>query len=515
MVREADPLGYSADIKEVALNAIRTTASPAVHFASAPPPSRLLGEDFAHPRAAYLTHIPAILVLTGLVTWLASDEIAMVLAAAVGGLVACFLLWDWLFREGPTRFSTILAMTLLLGYGLGAVNTWLTVPRGDLPLPAFLGLDEGVLARGMAAVLLTAAVLCFLGELYERPLFGREFRIPLDQRTYALIYAGTLAIIAGFFTNSLGYGGGTTVYGEQQGIASALLSWIFSPLTALTAAVFLGSRRGVSKLLIGICTLILCVLLMTVGRRVIVYTAMEILFALRLTGYRLKGTIFRKILLVAALGVFVAVGVTVLMLLRLAATESTAGINTPLAQRIQIAITWVEDGTAISRANEANQSNVQKRTFVLGFFSDVLEGSSQNAPALGRDFIGLASFAIPRVFNPDKNLTFGEENLVDEIFGLTYHDAANSILTNGATDFGLFGAILYPLFIVWLMRLSVELPARFLPPLPVSIIALGAVFMLLQTETTITAYFVTIRNEILFSIILLVFSRLPSIRLRS
>jgi|HubBroStandDraft_6_1064221.scaffolds.fasta_scaffold135357_2 hypothetical protein len=501
-------------MKEHGLNAIRT-ASPITQSGLFSSPSRLLGEDYAPARSIYLTHIPAILVLTGLVTWIAGDEMAMVMAAAVASLVACYLLWEWLFREGPTRFSTILAMTLLLGYGLGAVNTWLTLPRGDLPLPAFLGLDEGVLARGMAAVLLSAAVLCFLGELYERPLFGREFRIPLDQPTYSLIYLGTLAIIIGYFTHSLDYGGVTNVFGEQQSVASALLSWILPPLAALAAAVFLASRKGVAKLLTGICTLILCVLLMTTGRRMVIYTAMEIIFALRLTGYRVKGAILKRALLVAALAGFVALGITVLMLLRLAANESGAGFHAPLSQRIQIAMTWVEDGTALKRATEANQANVQRRTFVLGFFSDVLEGSSRTTPALGRDLLALTSLAVPRVLNPDKDLYFSEEGLVDEVFGLTYRDAANSIITGGATDFGLPGVILYPLFMVCLMRFLIEIFARFLNPLPVSIVVLGAIFMLLQTEGTITTYWVTIRNEILFSIILLIFSRLPVIRLRS
>jgi hypothetical protein len=480
----------------------------------APLPSRLLGEDVAPPRALYLNHFPAVLVVTGLVTWVAGNELAMVMAATVASLIALYMLWDWLFQEGPTRFSTILAMTLLLGYGLGAVNTWLTLPRGGLPLATFLGADQGILTRGMAAVLITAGSLCFLGEMYERPLWGREFRIPLDQHTYALIYIGTLAIIAGFLTHSLGYGGLKNTFGEQQSIAPALLSWLFAPLTALTAAVFLASR-GVSKLLTGICALILCVLLMTVGRRVIVYTAMEIVFALRLTGYRLKGTIFRKSLLIAVLGIFIAVGVTVLMLLRLAAIQNHSDINTPLDQRIQIAMGWVEDGTALTRANEANQANVQGRTFVLGFFADVLEGSSQKAPAYGRDLVGWTSMAVPRIFNPNKDSILGEEDLDDELFGLTYRDAANSILTNGATDFGFLGVLMYPLLLVFLMRFSIDILSRFLTPLPVSIIALGAIFTLVQTENSLTTYLVTIRNQIIFSIILFIFSRLPILRLRS
>ena len=239
----------------------------------------------------------------------------MVAAAAVASVVALYMLWDWLLREGPTRFSTLLAITLLLGYGLGAVNTWLTLPRGHLTLAEFLGSDEGVLARGMAGVLLSAAPLCLFGELYERPLFGREFRIPLDQQTYMLIFLGTVATVIGFVTGSLGYMGVQNTYGEQQSVSAALLSWLSPPLTALAISVFVATSRGFSKLLTGLCVFVLCACLMVVGRRIMVYTAMEVFFALRLTGYRLKGTFFKKALLFLALGGFLAIGVTVFMLI--------------------------------------------------------------------------------------------------------------------------------------------------------------------------------------------------------
>jgi len=129
--------------------------------------------------------------------------------------------------------------------------------------------------------------------------------------------------------------------------------------------------------------------------------------------------------------------------------------------------------------------------------------------------MGLASMAVPRLFNPGKDLTFGEEPLDDELFGLTYKDAANSILTNGATDFGLLGAIVYPLLLVWLFRFSVESLSRFLPAVPMAIIVLGTIFCLLQAENSLNAYFVTIRDAMIFSVILLIFFRLPRIRIRS
>ncbi len=110
--------------------------------------------------------------------------------------------------------------------------------------------------------------------------------------------------------------------------------------------------------------------------------------------------------------------------------------------------------------------------------------------------------------------SFGEESFADELFGLTYTDAPNSILTNGAVDFGLLGVVAYPLLIVLIMRVSIEALSRFLPPLPMAIIILGAIFAMLQTETATSAYFVSIRNEIIFAIILFLYSRLPKFGLR-
>ncbi len=162
----------------------------------------------------------------------------------------------------------------------------------------------------------------FFGELYERPLFGREFRIPLDQQTYMLIFLGTVATVIGFATGSLGYGGAQNTYGEQLSVAASLLPWIFPPLTALAIAVFVVTSRGFSKLLTGTCVFVLCACMMVVGRRIMVYTAMEVFFALRLTGYRLKGTLFKKALLFLTLGGFLAIGVTVFMLIRLAGFQN-------------------------------------------------------------------------------------------------------------------------------------------------------------------------------------------------
>jgi hypothetical protein len=214
---------------------------------------------------------------------------------------------------------------------------------------------------------------------------------------------------------------------------------------------------------------------------------------------------------------FVMVGVTVLMLFRLAGYQSHDKTSISLTERITTAASWVADGTALTRANEANQGNVQKRTFVLGFFADILEGSSQRSPAFGVDSVYQLAQAVPRVFLSNKdNLSFGigEESLDDELFGLTYKDAANSLITAAATDFGLLGVLLYPVTLTFIFSVSTRFLSNYLPALPMSIIALWIIFALLETEATLTHYAVAVRNEILFTVLLLIFYKLPAFRLQ-
>ena len=465
------------------------------------------------PRAAYVMHLPALLLVTALITWIAGDEIALVIASTVGGGVGLYILWDWLFREAPTRFSTLSAMSFLIGYGLGALNTWLTLPRGGLSLAQYMGKDPDVLARGMAGVLIASAPLIFLGELYERPLFGRDFRISLDQRTCIFIVLGTGVVLVGFLTHSLGFMGTELSAGEQMSVATALITGMFACTAALSIPVFLVVRGRLLKPVMGFCSLVLCTLVMVLSRRTIFYTAVLALFSLRFIGYRLKGTLLRKFLLISGGAIFLAVGLNVFMLLRLAGFQ-TGRARVPLFERVRIAASWVEDGSALSRATEANQANVRSRTFILGFFADVLDGSTRETPALGEDFKGLTQMAIPKVLYPDK-YEFGEEGLADMQFGLTYSDAANSILTNGATDFGIVGAIAYPLLLVGLLRFIFSALSWILPPFPASFIALEMIGTVLQTEIAITGYLVAIRNVIIFAAILWVFYSLPAFSLRS
>jgi hypothetical protein len=468
------------------------------------------GYDFAPPRQSYITFIPAILILAGLLSWVMGDESGMVLAATVASAVAIYTLWNWLFRGAPTRFSTLMGMSLLLGYGGGTLNTWMTLPRSSLTLAAHMGLPEDVLAHGMGAVLIATAPLFFFGEIYERPMFGRDFRVQIDARTRTLIRAGTLGMLAGYATRSLSFAGPTSGGGHVS-IPGLFLTWLYTPLTAIAVASFLTAEHKKDKLLDGLSALILLMMFSIVGRRDTIYTTVEILFVLRLVGFRWRGNIARNALLVLGLAAIVVVGSLTFMLLRIVGFSQRKGWM-PVEERITAAGKIVQKGGAYSMAAQVTQNNLQRRTFVLPFLANILDASSRTTPALGNDALGMLQLAVPSVIYPDKDIDFSEEALVDRQFGFAYGDQPNSMLTAGATDFGLIGMILYPLITVFVSKAILNFIARWLSPVPLLFVTLSFILTMLLTEATINAYLETVRNAGIFGLVLIVFMALPRIR---
>lgn len=474
---------------------------------------RDFGSDLAPPRLAHFAVIPTSLAFFGLLSWMLGNDLGFVMGSVVASVVGLYTFWEWLLRSGPTRFSTLLAMALLLGYGGGALNTWVTLPRGSLTIAAVMGLGTGTLARAIGAVLLSSALLYFWGEIFEKPIFGRDFQFSVGPRTRALIYAGTLAMIAGFATHAMGFQG-AAVKGGHLNPFGAFLGWLYSPLTAIAVTGFLTARRGMGKVLCGIAAVVLLLMLSAMGRRNAIYTGVEILLVAELAGYQWQGRAAHKIMMILGLAGIIAAASLTFMVLRLAgyslhSDEATVG------QRLEVADKMVQKGNAYTLASSMTKVNLQSRTFVLGYFSNILDASSRQTPALGEDVTEELKLGIPGFLYPNKDRTFSEELLVDKHFGFGFGDEANSIVTAGATDFGLAGVLIYPLLLVLLMRIFFEIGARCFRTVPLMFFALSLIFVCMQTELPLSGYIEILRVVFFFALLIAAFMAMPSFRLRS
>lgn len=489
-----------------------TAARPRFQPLIIPRRVRPFGEALDAPRPLYFIYFPILLTLTGIFTWITSTAFFMVAACMVGGAVGLYLIWDWLFRKGATRFSTLMALGQLIGYCLGALNSWATTPRGGLTIGEFFGQDDGVLARAAALVLIANGILLCLGEIFERPLFGREFRIPLDYRVYYTVYFGTILYLGAFLSGSM-IVMGVGVENGNVGVLKTFLNWFFPPLAVFSMAVFLATPRGIHKRLTACAALILLVMMTILGRRIMIYSVVEMIFAVRLTGYKFTGSAFKKLFLAVALVVFIVSGAFFFILLRVAGYSGDSG-NKTLPQRLFAVSGWISDGTAIERATSASSHDVQKRTFVLGFLGSVLEGSSTHTPGLGENAIGMIQLAVPSAIYHDKDKYYSEEGTVDRLFGYGFGDEPNSILTNGATDFGFAGAIIYPLILAYIVRVYLEFISWHSPLLASTILVFALMYSSLQAENSLTEYFGSMIHGALFVIFLSIFFALPRFRLQ-
>lgn len=459
-----------------------------------------------------LIDVPLLLVVTGLLTWLVPGNGMFVIGAAVGALAGIFLLVDIIIRAAPLRFSSMLAMTMLLAYNLGALNSWLTIPRAGLTIAEYFARDPADLARAAGTSMLACALMLVVGELYEKPLFGEEFRLKMDSRAELLVIISTVLIAIAYYTGQLGYMGIAVDPNGHITPFAALILWWAAPAFGFSLCVTLNTKG--MRVVLAICTLIQMLALVPTGRRFFAYAVLGALIAIRLGEFRVRLALWKK-LAIAGLGVaLISFASIAFLYLRVAGWGHREA--TSMSTRLRLAYDTMHT-RGFSDISRLMTENASTRTFLIGYFSDLLGASLRSSPMLGEDALHYMKLMIPSSISPSKlDLEpYEEEQLVNMHWGFGYTDEPNSIFTAGAADFGFFGVLLYPLLLVLLYRVFLELIQTVLPTFAAVMIALALINQVLLPEQTLIGYFIELRNSLIFVGILYLFFSLPKFRMRS
>ena len=427
-------------------------------------------------------------------------------SSAMATVVAMLMLWEFLFTGKVIRFSSICAMGLTIGYGPGTFNTWLTLPRAGLPLAASIGQTVPELADGVAAALLGCAVLFCVGELIEKPAWIAVEKLRITGGMKWLVLVNSAIIAVAFAAGKFHQGGLTTATSHSAGSLAEFLSFLLGATVVMTGVVFFGGLSGKDKYIFGLILVGLLGLLITQGRRDLVYPALTIIPMARYAGYQWNRlTVSRIVLITLGVG-FLFVGVLAYQLLRLAGeTVSSTSISAETDQ----ATHWAKEGQAWKIATASSLQNVKRRTLLVVFLSDLLYHARTEKTANGRDLLLQFEWAIPSVIFPNKPATAEEE-----VAAVTYHefypDESNSLFTAGALDFGLWGILIYPIAVVMLCSLTQRLASVYFS----YEVALFGLFMftlaMIAPEQQMSSYFVQVRNFIGLSAFVYVLSKLPA-----
>jgi hypothetical protein len=478
------------------------------------PKPRRLGSLFIPLRQAYVLTMPAILLGAAIFCWALGDDFALITGALVLTGVALFLFFDLLGRRGPLRLSTVFAGTLGLAYGLGTANTWFTLPRSDETLGDFMHIDNTYLAHAMAAVLVSTALMIYVGELVEKPIFGEDFELVFNYRSILLLTLGTAVLGASFLHGSTGFMGAAADAGPDLGhlgYLASLSEWLSGSLLAMAVCIALNVKGRFVRNYARILSVVLFLMVFPLGRRQLIYAVVLALVGLRLGRYKIPFSPLKKIVLLAALTGVIYMATLGFFFLRVAGY----GLVRPtLLQRVEAAIKLFQDRDYSDIKKQFSQ-NVEQRTFILGFLGK-LEGYTETMEgAHGEDLLENAQLAVPSLLYGGKDIFFTEEQLANRVFGSTFGDEANSILTTGAVDFGFWGILFYPLVIIAMLRIFLEIVAEYLPVFVSCFIIIASLNTMLEPEIATTSFFLIIRNGIIFGSVIWFVMSLPEFRIKN
>jgi hypothetical protein len=473
---------------------------------------RRLGSLMSLPRLLYLLYLPLLMLTAGLACWVVETDFMLMVGAVTLGSVAAYLFFGLTIRLEPLRVSNLLVATLGLGYGLGAAIPWFTLDRSGVGLGEFLHKDPVALTHTMGSVLVSMAVLLAVGEYAEKPLFGDEFELRFPPQAVFFITFGVAIIGVAYLRGSLNFQGVSVGEGGHLSIFASFASWLVSALFGITFWAVLNVKGKALQRYLILLLLVQFVLVIPLGRRVMIYTVLVSILAMRLGRYRLNWSWPKRIIVGLVLAGLLYVTSIAFFYMRIAG-YSAGKVHLSLPARISLAITYFESKD-FSTVQESFSKNVKGRSFILGYLAELEDYSLHFTPGYGRDMQGQVLMAVPSAIYPSKDLTFGEEALDNELFGSTYFDEANSIFTAGATDFGLLGIIAYPLLLCWVFRSFFEVIGQSLPTFVATFIILAGINGLLQPETGITSYIIDMRNSLLFGAVVWFFIALPAFRLR-
>jgi hypothetical protein len=472
---------------------------------------RRLGAIFPRQRSSYLLYLPLTMTAMAIMCWVAPNDTMLMFGSVFLGAIATYLGVELIFKRGPIRVSTMIVIAQGLGYGIGTANTWFTLPRGGESVAAFLHHDPVAVTHTMGTVLFSMAVLLSVGEAFEKPLFGEEFELLLSHQAIIFISVGVVVLIGAYAHGSLNYMGASHGDNGQLGVFPSFAAWLIGTLFAVTLLAALNARTATMRRYLSLLAALQFLLEIPMGRRALIYTVIVALIVLRLGPHRFHWSWLKRIVVGAVLVGVLYLSTIAFYYLRLAGYTTKASLS--IVDRVSLAIDYYEQKD-YSEVKEQFASNVQTRTFIIGFLADLEQNAEHFTPALGRGLIGQIQSAIPSVLYPEKDRYYGEEGLSDEIYGTTYLDEANSVLTAGALDFGTLGMIVYPVVLALLLRFFFEFIGQSLPTFVATIIIIAGFGEILEAEDNLVAYFIIMRNGLLFGSIVWLFIAMPALRLR-
>ncbi len=249
-----------------------------------------------------------VLVVSSFLLFMFQSEIAVFNTVSIIMSIGAILLLVQVIRNvQQMRLSTILALSLLLGYGVGTFNTVLSVwLQASMDVVEYFDYQPSQLAIALIVPCLTVSTLLWISRFEESNMFyAKVITIDVGTREQVLTLILALIVILAVVTGNIGFQG---IYhpsmSGQINIIGAIAS-IIHPATGAFAVYCFYKVRGKWRLYFGVIATLMIILLIPQGRRILLYSVVLFLFAYMLAGGSRQFRIF-EIRMIMLLGATVA-----------------------------------------------------------------------------------------------------------------------------------------------------------------------------------------------------------------
>jgi hypothetical protein len=442
--------------------------------------------------------LSAALFMAAFALLLIPSYFVLIMTAAVGTAAGVALLYLSIDEPYALRFSWLMGATLLIAYSGGTFSTWFS----SLSFEDFTILTKQrpieLLSGALALVYISTGFAIAVGR-FESPILRPDDKLPSDSGFGVLLsLIGLSLIICAYLIGDIGFEGIQIDPNSQRiPVLGATVILITPALAGLFGFLYGRFKQTVLKTYYVVGGIAVIASIIPTGRRQIVLALIMLVLGYSISGGLRQRSRLQKLLIgtaIISIGFFVS---AYFFAMRLSVWE--LGPTSTLVDQMTLAFQFLTSPTLEERFNALLYENLRERTFVLGYLADLIEATKSSGPLYGEALLFYLRLSIPSVLDPSKVdvLAIQQiESFAHPKLGLPVIDQANTILTDGVTDFGVLGGFVYLLGMIAVLCAVVWLLRQFYRSFTFMITSLTLFNLAMRPEITLSEYIVTIRNLI-------------------
>ncbi|MDB5845343.1 MAG: hypothetical protein JWP79_2653 [Polaromonas sp.] len=434
----------------------------------------------------------------------AESTVAFFLASLALSLVAIYKVCKYVKDPGEICLFDFFATSLLIAYALSSLTTQVKIySLLSMDVAHYFRLSQHSLSVALASVAFASAILLLLSQLFpaKTQLCAmsqrqcREATVLIAMVLGAAIYciATGLMQFQGILFNDTG---NTSI----SPLAS--LTYFAIPPAGIMAVFMASGNHEINRFnrwLLYAMAIALWLVSFTQARRMLVYMAALYLVFYAFNAYG-RAFWLKKAVFAAAVIPVAYFGIKLFFAFRIAVWEMPPGTNDPF-RLLNLGLEIFSNPNKYDLDILLNENSLE-RPFVLKYLSMMIERVSFDKWLWGEALYATLLYSIPSAFIGAKHYLI-DEDLIHPRIGLPIVDEANTILTAGMADFGWPGLLLFPVFMLLILKLLLLVVKKSGIGWFVYFTLFGVLTVLLNVENSMAQYWSFARSILIFLVLTL------------